>query len=308
MANFLGVDWGGTYIKLGVVSKEGKVKLRRVLPSQELCQKDLFINKITDLVERFRGYRLKAIGIGAPGVIDVERGFIYYLPNIKGWRNYPLKEVLERKTNLPVYIDNDANVFTLAESLYGRAKGLKRAIFLTLGTGLGGGLIIEGRVFRGRLSAAELAHLPITKNGRRCGCGARGCIETFVGNRYLERRYKILKRIKNEVSLKEIFKRMSQAEREALSIGKEFVEYLGRFLSGLINIFNPERIIIGGGVSESLSLFKPYLWQVIRHQAMWPNLKGLKIVRAGLKGDAGIIGAALFAQQSLQRMQRKKRV
>ncbi len=294
---FLGIDWGGTYIKIGAVGKRGKCLSKRVFSSQHLKEKEVFIKKIKELVTSLKLKRIKAIGIGAPGIINVDKGFIYYLPNISGWENYPLKRVLEKKLGLPVFIDNDANVFARAESCFGAARGIKRAIFLTLGTGLGGALIIDGKIFRGRTSAAELGHFPISLKGRKCGCGGKGCIETFVGNKYMTDRYRQLKKKNVSVEAEEIFKKALAGDKVALLVWKEFSYALGMFLSGMINIFNPELIVFGGGVSGAFRIFKSLVQEVIRHQAMWPQAKNVKLVRSRLK-NAGIIGAALLAQDN----------
>ena len=302
MEYFLGIDWGGTYIKAGVVDGDGRIARRFVYSSGEFKKKNAFISKISNVIKDVKEYRVKSVGVGAPGLINVEEGFIYYLPNIKGWEKYPLKKVLENKINLPAYIDTDANVFTLAEFLRGAAQGVQRGIFLTLGTGLGGGLILNGMVFRGRTSAAELGHFPIDPRGDKCGCGAIGCVETFVGNRYLENKYRSIKKSRHSVTVKEIFQRMRDGDKAAAVVVEEFSSNLGRFLAGLVNIFNPEKIIIGGGISASLPLFKPYLWREIKRQAMGPNIKGLRIVRAKLKSGAGVIGAALFAKEMMKKI------
>ncbi len=301
---FLGIDWGGTYIKIGIITEKGECLFKRVFNSEEFRRKDIFIRKIEDIVSSLKSKHIKAIGIGAPGIINTDEGFIYYLPNIKGWRNYPLKKVLEKRINLPVFVDNDANVFALAESYLGVARGIKRAIFLTLGTGLGGAVIINGEVFRGKTSASELGHFPIDLKGSKCSCGGRGCIETFVGNKYIVKRYQQIKKksLSYNIGVKEIFKRALGGEKEALLIWKEFSYALGMFLSGVINIFNPQMIIFGGGVSGGFRIFKPLVWQVIKEQAMWPQLKGLRLVKTNLK-NAGIIGAGLLAKQRFYQYQ-----
>lgn len=295
----MGIDWGGTYIKAGIVNSKGKIIKKIIYSSQKLKIKQAFISKIKSLVDDFARFKIKAVGIGAPGIIDIKKGFIYYLPNISGWRNYPLKDVLKRTLRLPVFIDNDANVFALAEARLGAAKGRKHAIFLTLGTGLGGAVIFEGKVLESRTSATELGHVPVSLEERPCGCGGRGCIETFTGAKHLIKRYRELKRGKGVIrEVKELFEIAQKGEKEALAVWREFSQALGRFLAGMINIFNPEVIVLGGGVSGAFSIFKPLLWEEIKQQAMWPQIKGLKLVRAKLK-DAGIIGAALLAKESL---------
>jgi glucokinase len=297
---FLGIDWGGTYVKAGIVAPTGEILKKSTYHSQELKKKDIFIRQIKILIEDFKPFRVKAIGIGAPGIIDIKKGFIYYLPNIPGWHNYPLRNILEKELKLPVFLDNDANVFALAEARLGAGKGKKNVIFLTLGTGLGGAVIFNGKILEAETSAAELGHVPLSLKGRQCGCGGRGCVETFTGTKNLLKRYSELKGRKflsNEV--KEIYYAALKKDRAALIVWKEFSRSLGMFLAGMVNIFNPEVIIFGGGVSGAFNLFKPLLWQVLQRQTMWPQLKNLKLVKAKLK-DAGIIGAGLLAKENIE--------
>ncbi|MCF7873730.1 MAG: ROK family protein [Candidatus Omnitrophica bacterium] len=319
MSTYLGIDWGGTYIKAGVIDSKGKILAKKVYSSSKLREKEFFISEIVSLLASFKKYKVKAIGIGAPGIINIEKGFIYYLPNILGWKKFPLKKSLEKKVKIPVSVDNDANVFALAEARLGAGKNLSRAIFLTLGTGLGSSVIFDQQILRRKTSALELGHFPISLKKNRCGCGNYGCIETFVGNSYLVKRYnKLVKKERSERSersperptgersrtikgvegVKDIYQRGLKGEKNAICIWKEFSFYLGRFLAGMVNIFNPQAIILGGGVSGAYKLFRPYLISVIKEQAMWPNLEGLKLRKAKLK-NAGIIGAGLLAKESL---------
>ncbi|MFH1504627.1 MAG: ROK family protein [Candidatus Omnitrophota bacterium] len=301
MKVFLGIDWGGTYVKAGVVDQEGKILKKLVYESKQLKDKQAFIKEVEVLVKELSAFKVQAVGIGAPGIINLKKGFIYYLPNIDGWCNYPLKDVLEKKLKLPVFVDNDANVFALAEARCGAAKGKSRAIFLTLGTGLGGAIIFNGEILNAETSALELGHVPISLEKRKCGCGGYGCIETFTGNNYLLKRYNQLKKSGTGAKeVKDIFDRALKGEKQALVIWKEFSFALGGFLAGMVNVFNPQVIIFGGGVSGAFKIFKPLVWEVIKNQAMRPQVRGLKLVRAKLK-EAGIVGAALLAKESLNR-------
>jgi len=299
MKAFLGIDWGGTYIKVGAVSLNGTILKKTVYASEKLKRKQVFLDTIKSLLDSFRAFDIKAVGVGAPGIIDVKSGFIYNLPNVPGWEKYPLKHVLQNKINIPVFLDNDANVFALAEASLGAGRKYRRTIFLTLGTGLGGAIVLDNKILEGQTSALELGHVPIALEGTLCGCGGRGCIETYTGSNHLLDRYRALKKEKlPRKEVKEIFTAALKGEREALLVWEEFSRALGKFLAGMINIFNPEIIILGGGVSGAFRLFKPFLWKEIKQQAMWPQMKNLKLVKAKLK-DAGIVGAALVAQQHL---------
>ncbi|MBU2102183.1 MAG: ROK family protein [Candidatus Omnitrophota bacterium] len=300
MDTYIGIDWGGTYIKSGLVSEKGTVIAKEVFSSSLLKKKKVFIETVSRLVKKYANRRIGAIGIGAPGIIDTTKGFIYYLPNIAGWKNYPLKTILQKKLRVPVFVDNDANVFALAEARLGAAKKTKRAIFLTLGTGLGGAVIWNGNILEGRASASEIGHVPIAIEGRPCSCGGNGCIETFVGAPHLLSHYALLEPGARVTEVKEIFRRALAHDPSAITVWRNFAHALGKFLGGMVNIFNPEIIVLGGGVAGAFSFFKPLLERAIRTQAMWPNHKGLRLVRARLS-DPGIIGAGLLAKERLNR-------
>jgi len=301
MQAFLGIDWGGTYIKTGIVSSQGKILKKVLYSSQNLRKKEIFLSELESILRKFSSFDIKGVGVGAPGIINTLKGQIYYLPNVPGWKNYPLQDILRKRLKLPVFVDNDANLFALAEARCGAGKGKSRAIFLTLGTGLGGAIIFDRKILEGKMSALELGHVPIALRGIKCSCGGRGCIETYVGNKYLLSKYRKLKKRKTEIKeVKEIYKRALAGEKEALIIWKEFSQNLGKFLSGMVNIFNPEVIIFGGGVSGAFKLFKPQVFETIKDNAMWPQIKGLKLVKAKVK-DAGIVGAAFLAKESLSK-------
>lgn len=300
MKALLGIDWGATFIKAGIVSPAGQIRKKIVFTSQHLHNKDIFIGYIHWLVSQFKGVSIKAIGIGAPGIVNVQKGFIYYLPNIPGWENYPLRDILQKRIKLPIFINNDANAFALAETLRGAAKGFSRAICLTIGTGLGGAVVFNDTLLSTEASAHELGHVPVSLNGKRCGCGSRGCIETYVGNRYVVKRYQQLSKRKSNIEVKDIYKRALAGEKAALKVWKEFSWALGKFLAGMVNIFNPEVIVFGGGVAGAFPLFKPMLWRVIQQEAMWPQARSVRLARARLK-DSGILGAALFAGEAAKR-------
>ncbi len=298
MKTYLGIDWGGTFLKAGIIGGKGELIRKEIISSTQLKKKEVFLERIKELLETFKNHSIAGLGIGVPGIVNVKKGFIYYLPNIDGWKNYPLKKTLERILGLPVFLENDANVFALAEARLGAARDKSRVIFLTLGTGLGGGIILDGKILRGKNSACELGHIPIVLDGKKCSCGSKGCIETFVGAKYLLEKYKKLKKKEaGEPEVHDIFKRALEGEKQALIIWEEFSQSLGKFLAGMVNLFNPEVIVFGGGVSGAFKLFKPLVWSVIKQHTMWPYLKNLKLVRAKLK-NAGIIGAALLAKDA----------
>lgn len=299
----VGIDWGGTFVKIGVFDSKGRLISKYSYLSEPLTKPVDFFNFLSESIDNLRKkYSLEKAGIGIPGPVDTKKGFIYYLPNIKGWKDFPFKRMFQKKFKIPLFIDNDGNTSALAELRRGKAKGITDGIVFTLGTGLGCGLIIGGKVFRGRCSAAEAAHMPIVLKGEKCGCGGRGCVETLLGNSYFIRKVKSmpgykkssLSRVKN-LDPYDIYQAAKEKDRFALKCWVYFGEVLGRFSSGLINLLNPELIIIGGGLSGAFPFFKQAMEKEISHQAMKPQSQQVKVVKSRLERDTGIIGACELA-------------
>jgi glucokinase len=298
MKYYLGIDWGGTYLKAGLIDENGVIVGKEVFASSSLCSRQAFIQNIKDIRRKVNRYKVSAVGIGAPGIVNVKKGFIYKLPNIKGWENFPLAKTLSRELKAPVFLSNDAKLFALAEARLGSGKNKERVLCFTLGTGLGSAFIYKGKILEGETSAFEMAHVPISIDGRRCGCGATGCIETYVGANYLLSEYARIKKCLRPAEVSEIYAMAQQGDAAALKVWRDFSSILGKFLGGMINIFNPEVIVLGGGVAGAFSLFKPMLVKEIGKQALSVHLEGLKIVKAALK-DPGLVGAGLLAADKM---------
>ena len=241
-------------------------------------------------------------------MLDINKGLIYYLPNIKGWKNYKFRQNFEKNLGMPVFIDNDANMAALAELKFGRAKGVNTAICLTLGTGIGFGLIIGGRVYRGcRASAAEGGHLPIDFNAGKCGCGSYGCAEVFLGSKGFLAKVKSEMQVRKTVLKKEpvltpykIYEAARHRDKFALDMWEYFGRILGIYLSGLVNIFNPEKIILGGGLSGAYNFFIDPLRKTLQQRAMFPLYRQVKISRAYFAEDAGLYGAYALAKNGYE--------
>ena len=216
---------------------------------------------------------------------------VRYLPNIPGWRDVPLKKILEKKLKIAVRLDNDVNMITLGEWRFGAGKGSRNLVCLTLGTGVGGGLIINNSLYRGEgFAAGELGHMPVNEQGPVCGCGGWGCLESYVGNaRLMARAAKLMK--KSPMALEEMFRLANQGNRRAVEFWHETAEHIGNGLVGLVNLLNPRKIIIGGGVSNNHKFLFPMIRSIIQRRAMDTQARMVKIVRAQLGSDAGLLGA-----------------
>jgi len=297
----VGVDVGGTNIKLGLVHPSGRVMARSHLPTKPLSSsKTKFIGVLAEAIQRIiiiNGLKIEdiaGIGIGLPGLIDYPQGRVRFLPNIPGWKNVPLRVILQKKLNLPVLIDNDVKLITLAEWKFGAGRGVKHLICLTLGTGVGSGLILDNRLYRGAANAAgELGHVPLNEQGPACNCGGFGCFETYVGN---QRLFALASRImhKPNMTTEKMFALANQGDPKALRFWQEAATHIGNGLVGVVNLLNPELIIIGGGVSNNEKFLFPAIRAVIKKRAMSLQGSMVKIKRAKLGDDAGIIGAQVL--------------
>lgn len=296
----IAIDLGGTSVRLALFKTRSKdIIIKRAFSTKEFPTKKQLFNKLLDsinsLIWEFSldRYKIAGIGIGVPGPVDNSKGKIYYFPNIVGWKNVFLKRMLEKKLKLRVCVDNDTNLMALAELKFGLAKTAKNCLCLTLGTGVGGALILNRQLFRGSTSiAGEIGHVPISLNGPKCNCGGKGCLERFVGNK------RILSNARNifgkSITLEELSRLASKGEKKAILIWQDMAEKLGIALSGFINVFNPDLIIIGGGLAGAGDVLFRALRSSVKARAMAPHAKAAKIVKASLGTNAGLIGASVL--------------
>lgn len=302
----IGIDVGGTNIKAGLVTPSGKVRSRTILPTKSFARsKKKLINTMVACVEdmmqanQLRRNDILGIGIGLPGLIDTKKGMVNLLVNIPGWKNVPLKRIIEKTLGIPVFIDNDANLIALGEWKFGAGRGFRNLVSITIGTGVGGGLIIDNRLYRGAsFSAGEVGHIPLSEEGFRCLCGGRGCLERTIGNRYLLQRGKKIFRNQN-ITLEEITNLARKGNKKAIRFWMEVAIHLGNGLSGVVNLLNPQCIIIGGGIANAHQYLLKTVHQTIRKRAMSIPAKTVKIRKAKLGTDAGIIGTQVLVKDAL---------
>ncbi len=303
----VGIDVGGTNVKLGLVNSSGRIISRTYFPTKSYIRsRNKLIDAIAQAVLRLlRAARVPqssvlGIGLGLPGLIDPQRGFVNFLPNIPGWKNVPLKKMLEKKLRLPVFIDNDAKIVALAEWKFGSGRGFDHLVCLTLGTGVGSGLILDGRLYRGAdNTAGELGHLPLNEKGAACNCGGVACLERTIGNRYLVQRSR--KIFGKGLEPQAVGKLAKRGDARALRFWKETAEHLGNALAGVVNLLNPQCIVVGGGVANNFRFMRKTLIEVLRRRALRVPARRVKVVRARLVKDAGILGARVLVEQSLGR-------
>ena len=300
----IGIDLGGTKIKAALFDIHLQSQAHKVFVTNSFENKGLLIKGILDIVRgliKEQGLKkedILGVGLGLPGPVDSQKGRVHFLPNISGWENVPLAQILRRRLKLPVFLDNDAKLMTLAEYHLGKARFAKNALCITLGTGVGGGLILNGELFRGLDNAAgEIGHLPVNINGPACACGGKACLEAYVGNkRILALAKKIFHR---DISLEELSRLATLKNKLAVSVWCKVGEYLGVALSAAVNLLNLDVIVIGGGVADAGEVLFEQVKKTIGLRAMSVHSKRVKILKAGLGNHAGMIGAGVLVKERL---------
>ncbi len=303
----VGLDLGGTAIKSGICSAKGEILHQSQCPTQADQPPEVILNDLLTAareaidIAKKNGTNISAIGMGTPGSVNVESGtLIGNTPNFKLWRNVKIKPWLESRLNLPVWIDNDANMMAFGEARFGAGDGASNVACITLGTGIGGGIIIDNKLFRGsNYAGSELGHMSIKYDGMRCRCGGIGCWEMYASATAMIKNYNQLKPFEKVESTIAIFDRYKSGESEAVSVIDDEIQIVSAGVANMLNIFNPQVIIIGGGVSEAGDWFVEAIAEKTLPLAMTAATANVRIVRARLGNKAGLLGAAAFALSRL---------
>lgn len=302
---YFGIDVGATFTKIALIDEENRIAAKVSISSSGFSVKSFFVKKIKEAMERLlNSYSLtwsdvKGIGIGLPGQVDFERGIIINLTNIKGWIGFHLVDYLKDFFRMPVFVENDANCMALAEARMGAAKGASYALCMTLGTGVGAGLIIHNEIYRSPyFFGGEIGHMPVDLSGPLCACGGAGCLEQYVGNRAIA--LKVRKVFKREVPLELLSEMAAQGHKKAQMIWKDTGELLGMAIAGMMNVFNPQVIVIGGGVAAAGKVLFIPIEKTVKKHAMRFLKKKVRIKAAKLGNDAGVLGAALLAKEKVE--------
>ena len=318
---FVGVDLGGTNIVVGAMSDDGTLYATRSEPTRSEEGADRVIARMAEMVEQaivatmretdaprsaFRG-----VGIGAPGPLDRERGVVLVAPNLK-WNNVPLRDQMASLTQLPAAIDNDANCATYGEWWIGAARGGRNVVGLTIGTGIGGGLILDGKLYHGSSDmAGELGHVTIDQTGRRCGCGNYGCLEAYASGPAIAERARealsldvismlpdLVDGDLSRITAQTVYDAAARGDDIAREVVRDTARFLGTGIANFLNIFNPDVVVIAGGVTQAgEALFEP-LRAEVRRRAFRSAVQAVRIVPGELPGTAGVVGAvAAFRAQ-----------
>lgn len=309
----LGVDIGGTNIKIAALWNDGRVLRSVRLPTEVERGPEAAVRRIADALRelaRALGFELasaRAIGMDCAGLVHPEHQVVIDSPNLRSWEGHPLAQQLSETLALPVFLENDVNAMAYGEWRCGAGRGARHLVCLALGTGVGGGLVLDGRLYRGaRGAAAELGHMTIDHHGARCTCPNVGCLERHVGaaaiverarlRLHTDRRSSSLRQMRDEALSPEALSDAADAgDALAAELLDETGELLGHGVVSLVNVFNPERVVIGGGVAQAGERVLGPVRRIVARHAMSVQRDTVEIVAAALGNDAAVVGAALLA-------------
>lgn len=305
----VGVDLGGTNIKIGIVSDKGKlVKSISIKTEADCGPKNVIANIIkgVELTLAKNKLKIQGIGIGCPGVVSIKKGIVENAPNLPGWKNVKLGPIIKEKFGYKVHLENDANAAAIGELIFGSGKKLDSFVMVTLGTGVGGGIVFNKKIFRGEFGAAgEIGHISIDINGPKCNCGSTGCIEAYAGNSYLKEQIrselkdypdsKVWQLIENDLT--KVSPRIIQAALEKKDAYAKFVvermgKQLGAALASLSNLLDISTFIIGGGVAGFGKPLFDSTRKTISERVLLPLRQRVLVIPAKLQNEAGIKGAS----------------
>ncbi len=313
---YLGIDLGGTNIAAGLVSADGKVMRKDSIPTRREADYRELVKDMAALMRKLlkdagvREEEVKGVGIGSPGILDEKKGILIYASNLQNLKGAPLVSEMEKYVNCPVYLGNDANVAALAESEAGAARGSRHSVTVTLGTGVGSGAVIDGKIYSGFNGAAlELGHMVIVVDGEPCGCGRKGCWETYASATALVRQTRKAAREHPESMVNKLVdgdlskingRTAFDAARQGDEVGKllveQYIKYVAEGLINIISIFMPEVLVLGGGIcNEGEYLLNPLKEHVLKRFTNYV-LPLTEIRLAQMGNDAGIVGAAMLAK------------
>ena len=317
---YAGIDIGGTNIKFGLVDHKGKVLYREQRPTMADKGADPLMHLVANLSESLLYHaaeeelEVKWLGVGTPGAVDWKSGKVIGIsPNISGWQGIEIGAILRDRLNMPVLVDNDVNAMALAESRFGAAFGYKSVVCVAVGTGVGGGILFDGRLWRGASHAAgEIGHMSINAGGPKCRCGSTGCIEAYCNSSAIIGRLTaklsngltpafedVLEGSIDNLSIKKLFAAARKNDEIALSVIRETAEYLAVGIANVVNLLNPETVVVGGGVADGGAGFVEAVAGEVRKRALSPGAENVRITKATLGNDAGFIGAGLLGEAGL---------
>ena len=318
----MGVDLGTLHTTIVITNLLGRIEKRIKYPTNGHQDKDKIIEKLIAAIHNInknfgvKWEKMAGIGVAAPGLID-KKGTMLITPNF-GWKDTPLGEILKKEFHIPVFVDNNVNAMALAEFEFGKGRGARNFVFINVGMGIGAGVVINGKLFHGESNCTgEIGHTTVDYNGPKCSCGNKGCLEVMASGPAIAKRaikaikegeksliYKLVNHDLNQVSAEIVSKAANQGDKLGLNIMEETGEYLGTGVANIINLFNPELVIVGGGVTQAGDLiFKP-LKKAVQKRAFSVSAEVAKIIPVSLGKDCTVIGAAALVLKEMFKITR----
>lgn len=311
----IGVDVGGTKILTALADEQGQVleqweiptmatlgghhTLERVLESVQVVLQRVGINK----------QHLRAVAVGVPGQVDVNRGWVYFCPNLD-WAQLPLAQILQQHLQVPVYIENDCNAAALGEQVFGAGVGVNNLVYLAVGTGVGGGIVINNSIYHGTGSAGELGHMTIMPDGPCCGCGNGGCLEALASGLAIttaaqelvdqglgEALLQVARGQREKISVQTVVEAAKQGDNQSKALLAGAARALGIGVANIVNLLSPQLVIMGGGVMKSREMFWPLMEKEAANRALPTPWERVKLVPGALEGRAGVMGLVALALQ-----------
>lgn len=312
----VGIDIGGTKTIIGFVDELGAILCQSKIPTSKEDDFSKFASKIADEILKLKkSYNkeelvINGVGIGIAGQIDPKTSIILGSPNL-GWTNVDLKGFLEKELSLPVYLENDVRSAVLGEYAYGFQKKYKNMVLIAVGTGIGGGIILNGRLLKGANNvASEIGHMIYNKDGHLCNCGRKGCVEAYSGGSYLKERVKEFFEINNldipyyisieegKFDIKSIETKKEEGDKIAIKLWEHLFFPLGIITANIVTLLNPELVVLGGGIVQASPSLVNYVENVVKNNSMIFSLKDIVITKSKLGTDANMLGASILVDQN----------
>ncbi|HHW30158.1 MAG TPA: ROK family protein [Clostridiaceae bacterium] len=313
---YVGIDLGGTKIAAGLVDKQGKILAKASTSTGKERPADEIIKDMAMLAKQviddygIETTSVKSIGIGCPGIVNDKDGTLIYANNIPNLSNKNLRAGIQRYINLPVILDNDANCAALAESVAGAAKDVDHSVTITLGTGIGSGVIINGRIYSGMNNAgAELGHMVIAMGGKKCNCGRSGCWEVYASATALIEQvkeairknpdsliYRLVEGDLSKINAKVAFDAAKAGDSTAVEVINRYYTYVAEGIINTVNIFCPQVVVIGGGISKQGEYLLKPIREMVNKYMLFKGNSSMEIRTAKMGNDAGIVGAAMLGR------------
>lgn len=313
----LAVDVGGTKIIAALISPRGEILVREYILTQAVDGPESVIKRIDAAIDRvlnlrrIKGVEIHGISLAIAGAIDTANGVVTLSPHLPGWHDLPLRKIIEERRKVRTFLINDASAAALGEHYFGAGKGVKNLIYITVSTGIGGGIIIDGQLYSGASGGAgEVGHMTIDVDGPKCACGNTGCLEAFASGTAVAR--DAIRRLRageksalsgmvsgrlEEITAEKVGTAAQNGDALAMDVVLQAATYLGIGLTNLVNLLNPEMIVVGGGLSKMGELLLGPARRVMQERAFPLLSQAVRIVPAQLGDDAGVFGAAVFAWQ-----------